>query len=76
MKTRLPALRPRRVLRALERAGFVVDRKTGSHFILKSPGDPHLRVTLPMHSWDLKRRTLESIIEQSGLTVEHFLRRL
>ena len=32
-----------------------------------------VRVTLPFHGRDLKRRTLESIIKQSGLTTEEFL---
>jgi hypothetical protein len=45
---------------------------TGSHHLLKHPDTPHLRVTLPFHNRDLKRRTLESIIEQAGLTVEAF----
>jgi hypothetical protein len=45
---------------------------TGSHHLLKHPDTPHLRVTLPLHHRDLKRRTLESIIEPAGLTVEAF----
>jgi predicted RNA binding protein YcfA (HicA-like mRNA interferase family) len=32
-----------------------------------------LRVTVPYHNKDLKPRTLASIIEQAGLTVEEFL---
>jgi hypothetical protein len=49
---------------------------TGSHHLLKHPDTPHLRVTLPVHHRDLKRRTLESIIEQADLTVEAFQQRL
>jgi predicted RNA binding protein YcfA (HicA-like mRNA interferase family) len=73
MKRRLPALKPRDVLRALERSGFVVHHVSGSHYILKHPGRPGLRVTLPFHRTDLKRRTLESVIEQAGFTPEEFL---
>jgi predicted RNA binding protein YcfA (HicA-like mRNA interferase family) len=76
MSQRLPALRPRQVLRALQRAGFFIHHTTGSHHILKHPDEPHLRVTLPFHTKDLKRRTLESIIEQAGLTAEEFRRLL
>jgi predicted RNA binding protein YcfA (HicA-like mRNA interferase family) len=36
---RLPALKPKDVLRVLERGGFEVHRVTGSHYILKHP-DP------------------------------------
>ncbi len=72
MKRRLPALKPREVLRALERSGFIVHHVTGSHYILKHPDRPDLRVTLPFHRTDLKRRTLESIIEQAGFSAEEF----
>lgn len=74
MSQRLPPLRPREVLRALQRAGFIIHHTSGSHYILKHPDNPALRVTVAFHNKDLKRRTLESIVEQSGLSVEEFLR--
>jgi len=61
------------VLRALERAGFFVHHVSGSHYVLKHPEKPALRVTLPWHNKDLRRRTLTSIIEQSGYTTDEFL---
>ena len=71
--SRVPPLKPRVVLRALERAGFFVHHVSGSHYILKHPKKAHLRVTLPWHNRDLKRGTLLSIIEQSGYTSDEFL---
>jgi predicted RNA binding protein YcfA (HicA-like mRNA interferase family) len=76
MSAKLPALKPRAVLRALGRAGFFVHHSSGSHQILKHPNKPGLRVTVAYHNRDLKRRTLESIIEQAGLTAEEFLKYL
>ncbi|NGZ60700.1 MAG: hypothetical protein CV081_09400, partial [Nitrospira sp. LK265] len=38
------------------------------------PDQPILRVTVAFHNRDLKRRTLESIVEQSGLSVEEFIK--
>jgi predicted RNA binding protein YcfA (HicA-like mRNA interferase family) len=73
MSQHLPALKPARVLRALERAGFFVHHVKGSHYILKHPDKLHLRVTLPFRGTDLKRRTLMSIIEQSDLSIDEFL---
>ena len=70
MRTKLPALKPKKVIKALERSGFYVHHVSGSHYILKKD---YLRVTIPYHNKDLKPRTLASIIEQSGLTVEEFL---
>ncbi len=68
---RLPVLKPKEVLSALQRAGFFVHHVSGSHYILKHP-TKNLRVTLPFHTKDLKRRTLQSIIDQAGMTDEEF----
>ena len=72
MSRRLPALKPKNVLRVFERAGFVVHHVTGSHYILKHPEKAGSRVTLPWYNKDLKRRTLRSIIEQAGYTADEF----
>ena len=76
MNRKLPVIRPKELIRTLEHAGFSVHRVTGSHYILKHPEKPTLRVTVPFHNRDLKRGTLQSIIKQSGLTNEEFLRLL
>jgi predicted RNA binding protein YcfA (HicA-like mRNA interferase family) len=70
---RLPAVNGRRAVRALRRAGFVIDRVVGSHHVLTYPGDPMRTVVVPMHSGrDLKPGTLRSIIRQAGFTPEEF----
>jgi predicted RNA binding protein YcfA (HicA-like mRNA interferase family) len=73
MSQQLPAVKPAKVLRALQRAGFYVHHTKGSHYYLKHPDKPALRVTLPFHNADLKRRTLMSIVEQAGFSIEEFL---
>jgi len=73
MNQRLPALTARDVIRALERAGFSEARMSGSHVRLIHASDPARKVTVPVHSGDLKRGTLRAIIVQAGMTVEEFL---
>jgi len=73
MTRRLPATKPKEVLRALGKAGFYVHHISGSHYVMKHPDKPHLRVTVPYHTKDLKRKTLPSIIVQAGLTSEEFV---
>jgi predicted RNA binding protein YcfA (HicA-like mRNA interferase family) len=73
MNQRLPALRAREVIRALERAGFVVSRTSGSHCRLIHATDPTRKVTIPIHADDLRRGTLRGIIAQAGLTVAEFI---
>jgi predicted RNA binding protein YcfA (HicA-like mRNA interferase family) len=48
MTERLPALRAKDVVRALERAGFVKSRTSGSHCRLIHAGDPTRKVTVPI----------------------------
>lgn len=74
MSPRLPALKPREVIRALERAGFFLHHSTGSHHYYKHREKPARLVTVPVHPGDLKRRVIASIIKQSGLTTEEFLK--
>ena len=76
MSQHLPPLRPATVLKALLRAGFYIHHTKGSHHFLKHPNKPELRVSIPMHNADLKRKTLTSIIDQAGYNVEEFLQLL
>lgn len=66
----LPAVKPKMVILALKRAGFVVHHTTGSHYFLKKD---KLRVSVPYHNKDLKPGTLASIIWQAGLSIEEFV---
>jgi predicted RNA binding protein YcfA (HicA-like mRNA interferase family) len=69
----LPSITGAEAVKAFGRAGFVVDRVCGSHYILKRPG--HLNVlSVPVHgSGSLKRGTLRGLIRASGLSVEQFV---
>lgn len=72
--SRLPALKPREVIRALERAGFEVVRVKGSHHILVHRDDRSRITNVPAHgSRDLPRGTLADIIKQAGLSIDQFL---
>jgi predicted RNA binding protein YcfA (HicA-like mRNA interferase family) len=65
----LPSVNAGRLIRALRRAGFQVHHVTGSHYVLKHPGRPTLRVVVPYHgSADIKRGVLRAILKQAGLT--------
>jgi predicted RNA binding protein YcfA (HicA-like mRNA interferase family) len=64
---KLPVLRPRQVIAALERAGFHAVRQRGSHVQLKRG---NLLVTVPNHPGDLNAAVLRSIMRQAQLTIE------
>jgi len=73
MPTRLPSLRPRELIRALERAGFVQARQTGSHVILSRAGHP-AAISVPNHSKEMRRPLVLGIIADAGLSVDDVLR--
>lgn len=68
--SKLPALKSRDIIRALQKAGFIEHRQRGGHKIFKKG---NLRVIVPVHPRDLKKGTVRSIIEQAGLTIEEFI---
>ncbi|MBX3084050.1 MAG: type II toxin-antitoxin system HicA family toxin [Anaerolineae bacterium] len=69
--TKLPQVSGRECVRALQRAGFIVARQSGSHIIMKRL-EPQARVTIPNHN-PIKPGTLRSIIREAGLTLEEFI---
>jgi predicted RNA binding protein YcfA (HicA-like mRNA interferase family) len=73
----LPTVNGRRLIRALERAGFVLLRSRGSHQILAHRSDPARRVVVPVHGKrDLKPGTLRAILLRARLTVDEFTKLL
>jgi len=70
--TPLPIITSRECIKALQKAGYYIDRQKGSHVTLMRD-DPKGRVTVPDHTGDLARGTLRSIIRQAGLTVDEFV---
>lgn len=67
---KLPVVKPRQVIAALERAGFVQVRQRRSHLRLKRG---NLSVTVPIHPGDLSPNVLRSILRQAHMTPEEFL---
>jgi predicted RNA binding protein YcfA (HicA-like mRNA interferase family) len=73
--SRLPAVTPRKAIRALERCGWEFDRAKGSHQVFRHLDRRH-RIVVPMHARDLAKGTLNQIIEASGVSREEFLKLL
>lgn len=68
MSRHLPSISGRQLVRALQRAGFIVLRQKGSHVSLeKRTADAYWRTIVPMHR-EIRPGTLGDILQQSGLT--------
>ncbi len=71
---KIPALKPKKVVKTLLKFGFEIKRQTGSHIRLIHPDGR--ATTVAMHNQDLPKGTLKAILKQSELTLEEFLKSL
>ena len=62
------------VTKALQRAGFYIKRRKGSHIVLRR-NLPFAQVVVPDHK-SIDTGTLASILDGAGLTVEDFIKLL
>ncbi len=72
MSLKFANLKPKDIIRALEKAGFYIHETHGSHVQLKHPTKPG-RITVPYHDrFDVPKHIVRSIIRQGGLTNTQF----
>ena len=64
---KLPTLSSQKVIKILEKNGFVLDRVKGSHHIFHHP-ETNKRVVVPFHKKDLPKGTLLEILKQAGIS--------
>jgi predicted RNA binding protein YcfA (HicA-like mRNA interferase family) len=69
--TRAPRLKGKEIIRALERAGFRIDRIRGSHIFLEHPDGR--ATTVPTHSGEtIGPGLLRAILRDVELTLDEF----
>jgi predicted RNA binding protein YcfA (HicA-like mRNA interferase family) len=70
---KLPSLTARKVVRALNRAGFVEDRQKGSHLVLIHPAT-RARTVVPVHPGrTIKEPLLRAIVRDANLSLAEFI---
>jgi len=66
-------LKPEKVIRAFERAGWINRGQKGSHTKLTKPGNPNI-LSIPVHKGKpIKIGLLKDQIKKAGLTEKDFL---
>jgi len=68
MAGQLPVISGRDAVRAFEKAGWRVDRQTGSHICMVKPGELNT-LAVPAHR-EVAKETLRGLIRTAGMTVE------
>ena len=69
---KVPAGKPREIIRFLEQKGFVLDHSSGSHFIYYHPVSKRQPV-VPQHNRDIPKGTLVSLWREAGFTREDLI---
>jgi predicted RNA binding protein YcfA (HicA-like mRNA interferase family) len=67
VSNKLPTIKPKQLIRALERKGWELDRVRGSHYIMAHP-DRNQMVPVPYHNRDIKAGTLSGILSSTGIS--------
>ncbi len=71
--SKMPSLSYDKIIKALQRDGWVTVRTKGSHIRLqKHVANETLKLTVPAHQ-QVKRSTLAHILKQARLTIDDFL---
>ncbi len=74
--SKVPSLSYFEIVKALQRAGWIVVRQRGSHIRLqKRFGDEVVKITIPAHR-PVKRALLARLLKQARLEVDDFLKLL
>jgi len=63
---RLPRLTGKELGKVLERAGWALDRSTGSHFIYVKPSSPRT-LSVPRHRRVMSIGTLQRLLRDAGI---------
>jgi len=64
---KLPAVKPRQVIRFLEQNGFILDHVSGSHDVFYHPASKR-RAVVPRHNRDIPKGTLHSLLREAGFS--------
>ena len=68
MSSKLPTITSKQLIRALQRVGFYIHHRKGSHIYLKHPDGR--RTGILYHKKDIGKGLLSEIMKQAGLTAE------
>lgn len=66
-------LKPDKVVKAFERAGWMIERQTGSHVILSKENYPYI-LSIPVHKGKpIKQGLIKALIKAAELSEKEFL---
>jgi len=74
MGSKYPILKDSEIAMRLKKRGFTFKSQSGSHAkYVNLSDDGHKRIAIVPMNGDVPKGTLQSILEQAGLTIEEFM---
>lgn len=67
---KLPQAKGDRMVTALRKKGWYVDRTSGSHVIMRHEERPGAKLVIPVHSRPLTQGTLSNILKKAEISVD------
>ena len=71
MSKKLPVISGKKAVKAFAKAGWHLDRTSGSHAILRKEGSA-ITLSIPMHS-ELRKGLLRSLLKDAAIDLEEFI---
>ncbi len=68
--SKLPQVKGDRLISALRKEGWHVDRTHGSHVIMRHEDKPGTKIIIPVHGKSVKPGTLSNILKKAELSAE------
>ncbi len=69
---KLPVLKPKELIRRLEKLGFVEDHTIGSHIVMYHH-ETNRRAVVPFHLRDIPKGTLSSLLREAGISRDELI---
>lgn len=66
---KLGTITPQELIKILQRAGFLIDHITGSHYVLRHPVTK-LRAIVAFHRRTIPKGTAHKILESAGISLD------
>jgi predicted RNA binding protein YcfA (HicA-like mRNA interferase family) len=67
---KLPQVKADRLVKALQKKGWYVDRTRGSHAIMRKDDRPGTKIVVPIHTRPIKAGTLSNILKKAEISKE------
>jgi predicted RNA binding protein YcfA (HicA-like mRNA interferase family) len=67
---KLPQVKGNRLVKALQKKGWYIDRTRGSHTIMRNDDKPGTKIVIPIHTSPIKPGTLYNILKKAEISIQ------